>query len=189
MWQVEGANGSDDRGSDVLGLFDAEFTGKDTIRLDLAAMTLIKGWVDDPSTNHGFILLDYDDSSSDGIDFDSREVSGVDNRPKLTVTYTPPVDTAVDEIAEIPASGVLLNSYPNPFQNTVNIQYEVRERTQVHLEVMDLLGRKIVTLVEGPMGVGTHDVVFNAEGLPSGIYLARLTIDSRAQTSKIILRR
>ena len=189
MWQVEGANGSDDRGSDVLGSFDAEFAGKDTIRLDQAAMTVIKGWVDDPSTNHGFILLDYDDSSSDGIDFDSKEVSGADNRPKLTVTYTPPVGTAVDEIAEIPTTGMLLTSYPNPFQNTVNIQFEVRERTQVHLEVMDLLGRKIVTLVEDSMGAGIHDVVFNAEGLPSGIYLARLTIDSRVQTSKIVLSR
>ena len=113
----------------------------------------------------------------------------MDNRPKLTVTYTPPVGTAVDEIAEIPTSGMLLTSYPNPFQNTVNIQFEVRERTQVHLEVMDLLGRRIVTLVEEPMGAGTHDVVFNAEGLPQGFILARLTIDSRAQTSKIILRR
>ncbi|MXY08374.1 MAG: DNRLRE domain-containing protein [Rhodothermaceae bacterium] len=194
MWQVEGANGSDDRGSDdrgsdVLGSFDAEFPGRDTIRLDQAAMTAIKGWVDDPSTNHGFILLDYDDSSSDGIDFDSREISAADNRPKLTVTYTPPVGTAVDEVAKIPTSAMLLTSYPNPFQNTVNIQYEVRERTHVHLEVMDLLGRSIVTLVEETMGAGTHDVVFNAEGLPSGIYLARLTIDSRAQTSKIVLRR
>ncbi|MXX59828.1 MAG: DNRLRE domain-containing protein [Rhodothermaceae bacterium] len=189
MWQVEGANGSDDRGSDVLGSFDAEFPGRDTIRLDQAAMTAIKGWVDDPSTNHGFILLDYDDSSSDGIDFDSREVSTEENRPKLTVTYTPPVGTAVDEIAEIPTSGMLLTSYPNPFQTTVNIQFEVQERTQVHLEVVDLLGRRIVTLIEEPIGAGTHDVVFNAEGLPSGIYLARLTIDSRAQTSKIILRR
>ena len=43
MWQVEGANGSDDRGSDVLGSFDAEFPGRDTIRLDQAAMTAYKG--------------------------------------------------------------------------------------------------------------------------------------------------
>lgn len=102
---------------------------------------------------------------------------------------TPPVDTAVDENAEIPTSGMLLRSYPNPFQNTVNIQFEVRERTQVHLEVMDLLGRKIVTLVEEPVNEGTHEVIFNAEGLPSGVYLARLTIDSIAQTSQIVLRR
>lgn len=189
VWQKWGARGSDDRGSDALGSFDAEFPGKDTIRLDQSAMTLIKGWVDDPSTNYGFILQDYDDNSSDGIEFDSREVSAVDNRPKLTVTYMPPVDTAVDEIPEIPASGMPLKSYPNPFQNTVNIQFEVREPSQVHLEVMDLLGRKIATLVEEPVGAGTHDVVFNADGLPSGIYLARLTIDSRAVTSKITLHR
>ena len=188
-WQIEGANGSADRGSEILGIFDASDTGQDTIRLDQTAMTLIKGWADNPPSNYGFILLDYDDASSDGIDFHSRETSNVEDRPKLTITYTPPDDTSVDESVEIPGSLRLFPSYPNPFQNATTIQFEILEPTQVSLQIMDLLGRTVATLVEEPVNVGIHDVIFNAENLPSGVYLVRLHTDSRIQTSKVVLRR
>ena len=89
-WQAQGANGTLDRGSDVLGRLQAASIGATSIALNETAETLIQQWIDNPATNYGVILLDYDDASSNGVDFDSREVDDADRRPKLTFTYTPP---------------------------------------------------------------------------------------------------
>ena len=85
-WQTAGAGGSPDRGADVLGAVNATDTGSITILLDTTAHRLIEDWIDNPSTNNGFILQDYP-NATDGADFNSREVSSANSRPKLTVTY------------------------------------------------------------------------------------------------------
>jgi len=86
-WEVAGAKGSSDRGATVLGTLAASSTGKYTITLNSAGVSLVQSWVNSPSSNFGIIIAN--NSNRDGVDFSSRENSTPDNRPKLTVIYTP----------------------------------------------------------------------------------------------------
>ncbi|MFB3077654.1 MAG: Calx-beta domain-containing protein, partial [Lysobacterales bacterium] len=86
-WQVPGADGTADRGATVLGSILASSTGTKTVSLNAAGIAVVQSWVNSPSSNHGFIVLDYI-SASNGINFSSRETGTVSERPKLTVTYS-----------------------------------------------------------------------------------------------------
>lgn len=84
-WQTPGALGSNDRGNTVLGTFAPSSTGMYNIILNSDGVALVQSWVDIPEGNHGFIIAN--DSATDGVDFDSREVSTATTRPKLTIRY------------------------------------------------------------------------------------------------------
>ena len=188
-WQTEGAEGSPDRGSDLLGTVTATSSGSLTIPLNATAARLIEKWIDDPFTNHGFILQNYS-SATDGADFDSREVVGASYRPKLTLTYIPGLDDlAVEEAIEVPRNLVLSSIYPNPFRSATTLRFDLLAPAWVSLEIVDPSGRTVATRIERPMGVGSHAVRFEAEGLSSGVYLARLRAGPSTVTRKIVLYR
>jgi len=80
------------------------------------------------------------------------------------------------------------SNYPNPFNPSTQIQYEVPEVGSVVLDVYDVLGRRVTTLVqedEHPRGVFT--VEFDAEGLSSGVYIARLKQGDQVVSEKMTL--
>jgi hypothetical protein len=84
------------------------------------------------------------------------------------------VTTVLPE-SDIPRFFSLTQNYPNPFNPTTRIQFSLPKATTVHLEVFDLLGRSVATLVEGFKPAGTHSVQFDGSRLASGIYLYRLS--------------
>jgi len=75
----------------------------------------------------------------------------------------------------LPLEFVLEQNYPNPFNPTTSIAYAVPVKSNVTLEVYNLIGQKIVTLVEGQIEAGKHTAQFNATSMSSGIYLFKLT--------------
>lgn len=79
----------------------------------------------------------------------------------------------VSSDAMIPAY-TLKQNYPNPFNPTTTLSYELQSVEFVTLEVFDMLGRRIITLVEEKQPAGQHAVLWNATGQASGIYLYRL---------------
>lgn len=88
-WDTPGALGSDDRGSTVLGTFSPSNTGRCNIILNSNGVAVVQSWVDNPASNHGFIIAN--DSANDGADFDSSEGVTAEDRPELTISYTPGV--------------------------------------------------------------------------------------------------
>src|SRR5690606_30526685 len=70
----------------VLGTFTSTTTGLKTIQLNSAALAVIQSWIDNPSTNFGFAIQDYDNATSDNLVFTSSEGSVVSQRPKLSLT-------------------------------------------------------------------------------------------------------
>ncbi|MBI3112312.1 MAG: VCBS repeat-containing protein [Ignavibacteriales bacterium] len=86
-----------------------------------------------------------------------------------------------------PTEYVLANAYPNPFNPSTTISYELPEPTRVQLSVFDMLGREVAVLVDGEKSAGRHAVRFNAEGLTSGIYVYRIHAGTFTQTRKFTL--
>ncbi|MGF1669944.1 MAG: YCF48-related protein [Balneolaceae bacterium] len=67
------------------------------------------------------------------------------------------------------------------------ISFEIPNASSVNLEVFDILGRKVATLVSGQLTAGTHQVTFDASNLASGVYLYRIQADNFVQTRKLTL--
>ncbi len=85
-WAEEGANGAADRGTTSIGSFGPVDIGTEILTLNADGIALVQQWVNDPASNHGVILLNYD-KATDGVEFHARETETVGNRPKLTVVY------------------------------------------------------------------------------------------------------
>ncbi|OGC90751.1 MAG: hypothetical protein A2W25_13660 [candidate division Zixibacteria bacterium RBG_16_53_22] len=96
--------------------------------------------------------------------------------------------TAVDDQSEkIMTMTMLLPPYPNPFNAQTTIRFSLPEAGPVRLDIYDILGRKIGTPYSGALTAGEQGVVWNAAGLPSGVYLYRLDADGRSLSGKMTL--
>lgn len=103
------------------------------------------------------------------------------------------IPTAADPHAPPDRPG-LVGNYPNPFNPQTVITYAVSASGRVRLEVVDLRGRLIATLVDGMVAEGRHEVIWDGrdgEGreVPSGVYIARLDAGGRIARAKMALMR
>mgnify|MGYP003337418496 CR=1 FL=1 len=90
-------------------------------------------------------------------------------------------------IKDIPSVFELKNNYPNPFNPSTNINFNLPESGLVTLKVYNLLGQEIAELVNGRMVSGSHSINFDASGLSSGVYIYRLQAGNQVQTKKMML--
>lgn len=80
------------------------------------------------------------------------------------------------------------NVFPNPFNSSVTIEYALSREQDVRLEVYDILGRQVESLLRERQGIGVHSVLWKADGVASGLYFARLSSrEGVAQTVKLML--
>jgi glucose/arabinose dehydrogenase len=91
------------------------------------------------------------------------------------------------EPPSVPVAFGLDQNYPNPFNPSTEIAYRVAESGPVRVSVHDLLGREIAVLVDEAKAPGTHEVTFEASGLPSGVYLCRLSAGGRSEARRMLL--
>lgn len=84
-------------------------------------------------------------------------------------------------------SAGLVGNYPNPFNPSTTIRYHLAEPSYVRLIVYNLLGQEIAILAAGRHQAGSHQVQFDAEGLPTGMYMYRLETPSRNYVGKMLL--
>lgn len=110
------------------------------------------------------------------------------------ITLVPRSITAVELTENLPTEYQLYQNYPNPFNPTTTIQYSIPVvETQnaasqlVIINVYDVLGRKITTLVNEQKSPGRYHVKFNANDIPSGIYFYQLSAGNFVSTKKMIL--
>jgi len=98
--------------------------------------------------------------------------------------------TEMPEQASTPAPGIcLLQNFPNPFNGISEIGFRISKSSEVKLQIFDMLGRVVVTLVDELKTPGTYTVPFDAGRLASGTYLYRLKAGSFSQTRKMFLLR
>lgn len=92
-----------------------------------------------------------------------------------------------DEDVLEPLSFTLKQNYPNPFNPSTQIQYSLKNSSNVTLEIFNSTGQKISTLVDGVQSRGIKTVEWNATSFASGIYYARLQADGVLKTIKMTL--
>ncbi len=80
-----------------------------------------------------------------------------------------------------------LGNYPNPFNPTTVIKYDMPKETHVRITVYDVLGRKVETLVDGIETAGIHEVTFDGSRLASGVYFYRLTTPTYSKVMKMLM--
>ena len=113
---------------------------------------------------------------------------------KLPLAVIAEVMTSVRETSEgkIPEGYALYSSYPNPFNTVTNILFCLNVSSYVRLEVYDLTGRKVRTLLEGKMDTGVHKVFWDGRDddgseLASGVYLVRMDAGGFNKVRKVVL--
>ncbi len=95
--------------------------------------------------------------------------------------------TAIVSHGTIPAGFTLEQNFPNPFNPTTLISYQLAAPSRVSLKVYDILGRQVSTLVDAVQSAGAHRVSFNGSDLPSGVYFYRLSTEGFAKTMRMVL--
>jgi len=81
----------------------------------------------------------------------------------------------------------LNQNYPNPFNPTTTISFNLPQSGNVALKVFNSIGEEVVTLTDGFIEAGVYTFNFNAEGLPSGMYIYQLSTPEKTQVRKMIL--
>ncbi len=96
------------------------------------------------------------------------------------------LDAALN-VVDVPSEFHLRQNYPNPFNPQTTITFGLPEQTQVTLEVYNMLGQRISTLVDGIKSAGTHAILFDASHLPGGVYVYRLKTAQFEKSHQLIL--
>jgi hypothetical protein len=131
--------------------------------------------IDDGSWAHGVAV------GQDGMIFLANGTEGL-------IAYMYSGYTAIaNEFSRTPDRYGLLQNYPNPFNPSTKIEYTLPKSEYVNITVYNTLGQAIKTLVNEHMPIGHHQVEFNAQNLPSGVYFYLLEAGEYVQTRKMLL--
>ena len=131
-------------------------------------------------------------SSASEYEFTSG-ASGASRLFKLIVGTREFATAAAGDIALVPTKFALSQNYPNPFNPETTIQYALPEDAVVHLEVFDLLGRRVATLIDreeihaGYRTVSWNGLTSNGQRAASGVYVYRLKAGGQVFAKKMIL--
>ena len=134
--------------------------------------------------------------TNDMLGYDVRayyEPDGTYSDPQWNIAYGEPF-ASVNENSismqtkadEVPAEYSITN-YPNPFNPTTTINYQLPENGLVTIKVYDMLGKEVATLVDGNRTAGYHNVTFDASRLTSGIYIYTINAGKFIQSKKMLL--
>lgn len=99
----------------------------------------------------------------------------------------PTQPASVEQLDTTPGDFDLAQNYPNPFNPSTEITFTLPASAQVSLRVFNLLGQEVATLVDEYRTAGTHLATFDAQNLPSGIYIYRLESGAQSVTRKMML--
>lgn len=94
--------------------------------------------------------------------------------------------SAEDE-GTIPTEFALEQNFPNPFNPSTTFRFSIPTQSEAVIKVFDILGNEVATLMDEEKPVGTYELTWNAEGLPSGVYFYQLKAGSFVETKKMIL--
>lgn len=105
----------------------------------------------------------------------------------VSVPDLPVVATSIGEEGELPKEFGLSQNYPNPFNPSTTINYALPKASDVSIDVFNILGKKVASLVNQRKTAGNHSVQFQASNLSSGVYFYTLRVGGRVLKSQRML--
>jgi hypothetical protein len=93
--------------------------------------------------------------------------------------------SAINDISDFKPE-IILNNYPNPFKDNTLIQYNIPVEGQVLIEIYDVSGRKISTLLNNFCEAGKHEITWDGSSLSSGVYICKLIISGEINHQALI---
>ena len=93
----------------------------------------------------------------------------------------------LDERELVPDEFILRQNYPNPFNPITHISYSLKTAGEVHLDLYDVRGNWVRSLVSDMKPVGGHEYVLDASDMSSGLYFYTMSINGSSQTRKLVL--
>ncbi len=105
----------------------------------------------------------------------------------IILSFTASTTVGIAAQRELPVTISLSQNYPNPFNPSTQIEFGLPKESHVTLEVYNLLGERVATLVDESMSAGYHVVRFNASQLSSGLYLYRMVAGTTTIVHKMML--
>ncbi len=124
-----------------------------------------------------FRYLHYDG----GINGTASDFVGID---AVQIQRFPPLAVSHRDVS--PLEFRLEQNYPNPFNSSTTIEFSIREAGVATLDIFDILGKKVRTLVNGRLQPGNYQRIFDAKGLGGGVYFYRLQTMHTSQTNKLL---
>ncbi len=134
--------------------------------------------ISDPGGTHELFLVFVHEPGSGGL-FNLNYI--VFEGPGVSVEAVEPV--------EQPSNMALADPYPNPMSRGATFTYDLAEFTDVRLEIYDVLGRRVETLVDDAKGAGTHRAPFDGDRLASGVYFIRLATPNETLSRRFVVTR
>ena len=162
----------------------------------------------------GWEMTDVIDASSPSSEWLHREVTGTVPEGTIWVwagveyyqasnadngsVYTDMLEMDVSDVvsvdldADLPGEFKLLGNFPNPFNPVTKLRFDIDYRSNVIVTIYNILGNEITTLQNGEMNPGRYSMTWNAtndqgKNMPTGMYLYKVTSDSRVLTGKMLL--
>ncbi|MCU0452846.1 MAG: T9SS type A sorting domain-containing protein, partial [Bacteroidetes bacterium] len=126
-------------------------------------------------------------SPPEGSGFRPFRVDSVALTSDMTLVVHLERTTSVHSDDEPPTQFLLLHNYPNPFNPTTTVEFELPTAGRVRVSIDDLLGREAAVLVDEERPPGMHRATWDATRFPSGVYVCRLHTGGRVQMRKMIL--
>ena len=97
----------------------------------------------------------------------------------MTYTAPPPTNPVTDYL--------LYHNYPNPFNPTTTIRYEIPQDGVVTLKIYDILGQEVATIVNEFQKADRYEIEFNSFGLASGVYIYNMKVNEFVESKKMLL--
>jgi hypothetical protein len=142
----------------------------------------------------GMYCLGLGDVNGDGVDDYGFSSVLEDNYAGVFVFAGKGNGTAVDtgQAAPVPVAFELFQNYPNPFNGSTSLEYRVDERSRVRLTVYNVLGVRVMCLVDGERAAGSYRVEWDGRdeagvALPSGVYIYSLKVGEQHLSRKMLL--
>ena len=148
------------------------------------------------SSERGFSILEF---AKDSIHTKSDTIKILyDKKNKLKLSYTLANSKKVTiqkgtteiDINQIPNKLSFDPAFPNPFNPLTTFSFNLPEAMNsnvILLQIYDIKGRSVETLIERPMSPGQHNIKWNASQFSSGVYFVKLNYNNQSQTQKLIL--
>lgn len=162
----------------------------------VSGSNLLLGTLTFEATEPGTAQIVFDQDASAIVKFDPNATENIlENVVNGTYTIEGNATAVRDRISDqIPTTFALYQNYPNPFNPETKIQYDLPKSSQVKIEIFNMLGQKIRTLVDEGKAAGSYVVVWdgrkdNGEAVASGVYIYRLRTDGFVKSRKLLLLR